>query len=74
MQPNHASLLLWLLLDHQGCSGHGDHYLDEFVFRFTGAAHASRRGKLVYRLVQQAVSMEPTPYRSIVADWDAEAP
>ena len=30
------------------------------------------RGKLFYRLVQQAVAVEPTPYRSIVADWDAE--
>ena len=34
---------------------------------------SSRRcGKLFYRLVQQAVAVEPTPYRSIVADWDAE--
>ena len=36
-------------------------------------AQLSSRGKLFYR-VQQAVAVDPTPYRSIVADWDAEAP
>ena len=35
------------------------YYLDEFV---------SRR-KLFYRLLQQAVAVQPTPYRLIVADW-----
>ena len=52
---------------------HLDYYLDEFVFRFNRRSSRSR-GKLFYRLVQQAVAVDPTPYRSIVADWDAEAP
>jgi hypothetical protein len=30
------------------------------------------RGKLFYRLAQ-AVAVDPTPYRSIVADWGAQA-
>ncbi len=46
-------------------------HLDEFVFRFNRRSSRSR-GKLFYRLVQQAVAAEPTPYRSIVADWDNE--
>jgi len=52
---------------------HLDYYLDEFVFRFNRRSSRSR-GKLFYRLVQQAVAVDPTPYRSIVADWDAEIP
>ena len=32
------------------------------------------RGKLFYRLVQQAVAVDPAPYRSLVADWDDEPP
>ena len=46
---------------------HLDYYLDEFVFRFNRRSSRSR-GKLFYRLVQHAVAIEPTPYRSIVAD------
>ena len=63
----------WLLGTHQGAISHQhlDYYLDEFVFRFNRRSSRSR-GKLFYRLVQQAVAVEPTPYRSIVADWDAE--
>ena len=63
----------WLLGTHQGAVSHEhlDYYLDEFVFRFNRRRSRSR-GKLFYRLVQQAVAVEPTPYRSIVADWDAE--
>ena len=63
----------WLLGTHQGAVSHEhlDYYLDEFVFRFNRRSSRSR-GKLFYRLVQQAVAVEPTPYRSIVADWDAE--
>ena len=65
----------WLLGTHQGAVSHEhlDYYLDEFVFRFNRRSSRSR-GKLFYRLVQQAVAVDPTPYRSIVADWDAEAP
>ncbi len=63
-----ASLLKrWLLGTHQGAVSHEhlDYYLDEFVFRFNRRTSRSR-GKLFYRLVQQAVAIEPVPYRSIV--------
>ena len=58
----------WLLGTHQGAVSHQhlDYYLDEFVFRFNRRSSRSR-GKLFYRLVQQAVAVDPTPYR-IVAD------
>ena len=36
-----------------------------------GADHAVG-ASFFYRLVQQAMAVEPTPYRSIVADWDAK--
>jgi len=63
----------WMLGTHQGAISHEhlDYYLDEFVFRFNRRGSRSR-GKLFHRLVQQAVAAEPTPYRSIAADWDAE--
>lgn len=69
-----ASLLKrWLLGTHQGAVSvrHLDYYLDEFTFRFNRRASASR-GKLFYRLVQQAVQVEPAPYRSIVAKKKVE--
>ena len=40
-------------------------YLDEFVFRFN-RRKSHYRGKLFYRLIQQAVQIEPTTYHSIV--------
>ena len=63
----------WMLGTHQGAVSHEhlDYYLDEFVFRFNRRRSRSR-GKLFYRLVQQAMAVEPTPYRSIVAAWDAK--
>ena len=63
-----ASLLKrWLLGTHQGAveSGHLDGYLDEFTFRFNRRRSASR-GKLFYRLAQQAVQVEPAPFDSII--------
>jgi hypothetical protein len=42
-----------------------DYYLDEFTFRFNGRRSASR-GKLFYRLIQQAVQIAPVSYKSIV--------
>jgi transposase-like protein len=63
-----ASLLKrWLLGTHQGAVRveHLDYYLDEFTFRFNRRKSASR-GKLFYRLLQQAVQIEPVPYKSIV--------
>ncbi len=68
--PKAISLLKrWLLGTRPGAISrkHLDDYRDEFVFRFNRRS-SRRRGKLFYRLVQQAVAVEPTPYRSIVAD------
>ena len=47
----------------QGAIGHAylDDYLNEFTFRFNRRTSASR-GKLFYRLAQQAVQMEPIPF------------
>ena len=42
-----------------------DHYLDEFAFRFNRRLPPPGE-TLFYRLVQQAVSIEPTPYASLV--------
>jgi len=53
----------WLLGTHQGATAHAhlDDYLAEFTFRFNRRLSASR-GKLFYRLVQQAVQVSPQPY------------
>ena len=57
----------WLLGTHQGAIGqdHLDSYLDEFTFRFNRRKSASR-GKLFYRLAQQAVQVEPAPFESLI--------
>ena len=63
-----ASLLKrWLLGTHQGSVGHDhlDAYLNEFTFRFNRRKSASR-GKLFYRLAQQAVQVDPAPFDSLV--------
>jgi len=63
-----ASLLKrWLLGTHQGAArkDHLDYYLDEFTFRFNRRKSYSR-GKLFYRLLQQAVQIEPSPYSEII--------
>jgi transposase-like protein len=56
-----------LLGTHQGAvqPEHLGYYLDEFTFRFNRRASASR-GKLFFRLVQQAVQAEPRPYKTLV--------
>jgi len=57
----------WLLGTHQGAVSHEQlgYYLDEFTFRFN--RRKSRfRGKLFYRLAQQAVAIEPVPYDNLV--------
>jgi len=58
----------WLLGTHQGAVSleHLDYYLDEFTFRFNRRRSRSR-GKLFFRLVQQAMAVEPSTYRSIVS-------
>ena len=63
-----ASLLKrWLLGTHHGAVApeHLDYYLDEFTFRFNRRTSASR-GKLFFRLVEQAVQVAPAPYRTLV--------
>ena len=57
----------WLLGTHQGAVTHEhlEYYLDEFTFRFNRRRSRSR-GKLFYRLVQQAVAIDPVPYESLV--------
>jgi len=62
-----ASLLKrWLLGTHQGAvrPSHLDYYLDEFTFRFNRRTSGSR-GKLFYRLVQQAMILDPVPAKLI---------
>ena len=56
----------WLLGTHQGAISqeHLNDYLDEYTFRFNRRKSASR-GKLFYRLIQQAAHVEPTPYRTL---------
>lgn len=63
-----ASLLKrWLMGTHQGAVSrdHLDYYLDEYTFRFNRRRSRSR-GKLFYRLVQQAVATPPAPYRGLI--------
>ena len=57
----------WLMGTHQGAVSHKhlDYYLDEFTFRFNRRKSTSR-GKLFYRLVQQAVAVGPLPYNAIL--------
>jgi len=57
----------WLLGTHQGNIGHAhlDYYLDEFTFRFN-RRNSKSRGKLFYRLLQQAVQVDPVPYKKII--------
>lgn len=55
-----ALLKRWLLGTYQGRvePSHLDYYLDEFTFRFNRRTSRSR-GKLFYRLVQQAAAIAP---------------
>lgn len=57
----------WMMGTHQGAIAqeHLDYYLDEFTFRFNRRTSASR-GKLFYRLAQQAVQVEPVKFKSLV--------
>ena len=63
-----ASLLKrWLLGTHQGgvSPAHLPYYLDEFTFRFN-RRKSKARGKLFYRLVEQAVAIDPAPYKTLI--------
>jgi transposase-like protein len=56
----------WSLGTHQGAIAHAhlDDYFNEFTFRFNRRLSASR-GKLFYRLVQQAVLVPPHTFEAI---------
>jgi transposase-like protein len=63
----------WLVGIHQGAVSHKhlDYYLDEYAFRFNRRISRSR-GKLFYRLLQQAVATEPKTYDGLVqGSWAA---
>lgn len=64
-----ASLLgRWWLGTHQGAieAQHLEYYLDEFTFRFN--RRSSRQpGKLFYRLVQQALEVDPISWDDVAA-------
>ena len=62
-----ASLLKrWLMGTHQGAISHEhlDYYLDEYVFRFNRRT-SQYRGKLFYRMIQQAVQTGPVTFAGI---------
>ncbi len=64
-----ASLLKrWLLGTHQGAVSkkHLDYYLDEYTFCFNRRA-SKARGLLFYRLLQNAVKVNPFPYRQMIS-------
>lgn len=63
-----ALLKRWLLGTHQGAVGknHLDYYLDEFTFRFNRRT-SNKRGKLFYRLIQQAVQVDPVSWGEVAA-------
>jgi len=63
-----ASLLKrWRLSTFQGSMSnlHIDYYLDEFTFRFNRRTPRIR-GRLFYRLLQQAVATKPTTFDDLV--------
>jgi transposase-like protein len=63
-----ASLLKrWLLGTHQGAVAPWQlpYYLDEFTFRFNRRTSKSR-GKLFFRLMQQAVKTPPATYEALI--------
>jgi transposase-like protein len=57
----------WLMGTHHGAISyeHLDYYLDEFTFRFNRRT-SRHRGKLFYRLLQQAMWREPEPFKEMV--------
>ena len=75
VQPSHelklvhrvaALLKRWLLGTYQGAvrPSHLTYYLDEYTFRFNRRTSLSR-GKLFYRLVQQAMMVDPVPSHTL---------
>jgi len=60
-------LKTWLAGTLHGAISHEhlDYYLDEFTFRFNRRTSIFR-GKLFYRLLQQAMQVDPVPYKAMV--------
>jgi len=56
----------WLEGTYQGAVSHEhlDYYLDEYTFRFNRRT-CRHRGKLFFRLLQNAVVVDPVPFRAI---------
>ncbi len=72
--PRHIALeALALGYSYHGAVSHKhlDYYLDEFTFRFNRRT-SRQRGKLFFRLVQQAVVGEPRTYRSLIGNQGKE--
>ncbi len=65
----------WLMGTHQGAVSHKhlDYYLDEFTFRFNRRKSRSR-GKLFFRLAQQAVAIDPVTHYQITHPDQEKAP
>ena len=63
-----ALLKRWLMGTHQGAVSrvYLGYYLDEFTFRFNRRKSKSR-GKLFYRLLEQAVNTAPVPFAKLVS-------
>ena len=61
-----ALLKRWLLGTYQGAvrPSHLAYYLDEYTFRFNRRT-STFRGKLFYRLVQQAMMVDPAPVATL---------
>ncbi len=71
-----ASLLKrWLLGTHQGGVSHEHlaYYLDEYAFRFN-RRKSRHRGKLFYRLLQNAVQIQPTTYSTMALNVRGRKP
>jgi transposase-like protein len=67
-----ALLKRWWLGTHQGAISHHhlQYYLDEFTFRFNRRTSRSR-GKLFYRLIEQAVNLNPVPAKLLTTTYSS---
>jgi len=63
----------WINGTHQGriSQKHLGFYLDEYAFRFNRKL-STHRGKVFYRLVQQAVITEPAPLKDLMGSEKKE--
>jgi len=61
----------WLMGTHQGAVSHKHlgYYLDEFTFRFN-RRKSKHRGKLFMRLLENAVQVEPVPFKNLIKKSD----